>query len=400
VVKHPKVEQAMIKVPVESKQSQTRPPMDWDPDMLSKFLKAYMMGGAPFRREVGDWVNLFWPNLFRWSCMLWDPKGFPTMLYELNKYESSSGRQFLSVYPWVMRIMFNGFNSLQSLGLLPKSCSKVKDMKKMLKRPPLNGIDNERSGILEYLEDISKTDEHYFRIYENSDCVGFENIGVAMASHVPPAFAGYCETIENNEREWNAIETRCMGLGEPYCEFKLVPGEIPELKSSLELDSLLVEKIHQRLIERLTGFLLDGKPLVERPRSGNDVHLHVVLHGMGYLNLVGEKYRRAQMMGAARSAKVIGARLLEAGLSGDEAIKRVIDFMNYCKVGKVIKGETIRINENCESLRTTLFGRIKEPSCYFTTGFFNGLFSAVIGKHVREKKCVAAGDPYCEWEIM
>jgi predicted hydrocarbon binding protein len=153
-------------------------------------------------------------------------------------------------------------------------------------------------------------------------------------------------------------------------------------------------------MERLMGFLLEGKPLVDRPRLGSDVHLHVVLHGMGFLNLVGERYRRAQMMGAARSAKIIGERLLEAGLSEDEAIRRVIDFMNYCKVGKVTMGETVRIRENCESFRTTILKHEKQPSCYFTTGFLNGLFSSIKNQHVREVRCVAAGDPYCEWEII
>ena len=87
-------------------------------------------------------------------------------------------------------------------------------------------------------------------------------------------------------------------------------------------------------------------------------------------------------------------------MEGDEAIKRVIDFMNYCKVGRVTLGETIRIIENCESLRTKMFTHIKEPSCYFTTGFLNGLFSAVRNQHVREIKCIVAGAPYCEWEII
>jgi len=401
VVKHPKVEPARIDVPIEPKQPQFRPLIEWDPDVLKQFLQSYNKGKAILRREVGDFVNLFWPSLAHWSCMLWDPKGFPTMLYEMNKYESASSRETISGFPWSMRLALKMLLYLQSLGLfVPKSLSKVKDMNKMLNSPALQSVNLERSGVIEYLEDVSKTDEHYFRVYENSDCVGFENIGVSIASHVPPMLAGFCEMIEKEDREWNAIETKCLGLGDPYCEFKFVPGEINELKSSLEMDSSIVERIHERLIERLMGFLLAGKPLVNRPRLGSDVHLHVVLHGMGFLNLAGERYRRAQMMGAARSAKIIGERLIEAGLSGDEAIKRVVGFMNYCKVGKVTLGETVKIKENCESLRTTILRHEKQPSCFFTTGFLNGLFSAVKNQHVREIKCIAAGDPYCEWEII
>jgi predicted hydrocarbon binding protein len=97
---------------------------------------------------------------------------------------------------------------------------------------------------------------------------------------------------------------------------------------------------------------------------------------------------------------MIGERLIEAGLGEDEALKRVLGFLEHCKVGKVTLGETVRIRENGESLRTMILLHRKEPSCFFTTGFLNGLFSAVNNQHVREIRCVAAGDPYCEWELL
>jgi len=402
VVKHPKVETTRIDIPTEPKQPQTRPQMDWDPDTLKQFLRSFITGKAVLRKEVGDFVNLFWPSLAHWSCMVWDPEGFPTMLYEMNWYESAAGMSSVSGFPLHYRLLFKMLPILQFLGLLiPKNIGEVKGMKKMPDTFAFQCVEKERSGILEYLEDVSKTDEHYFRVYENSDCVGFENIGVTTASHLPPALAGYCTMLEKDGREWNAIETKCLGVGDPYCEFKFVPGKMHELQASLEKDNSTLERIHERLMDQLIGFMLEGKPLVERPKLGSDVHLHVVLHGMGYLNLVGEKYRRAQMMGAARSAKIIGERLMEAGLSEDEAIKRVIDFLNYCKVGKVTLDETVKIMENCEALRTTIMKQKKQqPSCYFTTGFLNGLFSAIKNRHVREIKCVAAGDTYCEWEIV
>jgi predicted hydrocarbon binding protein len=401
VVKHPRLEPAKIEVPIEPKQPQVRPPIAYNWDVLAQMFRSSMRGKA-IREEVGDFVNLFWPNLAHWSCMLWDPKRFPTMLYEMNKYESATVKEAIPALPGSMRLAFRAILSLQSRGLFwPRNLGKVRDMKRMLSYPyPFRSVEVERSGIVEYLEDASKTDEHSFRVYESSDCIGFENVGVPLASYIPPMFAGFCEMLENDGREWNALETKCLGLGDPYCEFKLIPGEIDELKASLQKDGSVVERIHERLIERLMGFLLEGKPLVERPRLGSDVWLHVLIHGMGFLNLAGERYRRAQMMGAARSAKIVGERLIQAGLSEDEAIARVLDFMNTCKVGMVTVGETVRMRENCESLRTTILAHRKEPSCYFTTGFLNGLFSAIKKQHVREIKCIAAGEPYCEWEII
>jgi predicted hydrocarbon binding protein len=400
VVKHPKLELTRIEVPIEPKQPQLKPPIEYDLDVLAQMFQSGMKGRAA-RKEVGDFVNLFWPNLAHWSCMLWDPKGFPRMLYEMNKYESATAKEAIPAFPGGMRLAFRAILSLQSRGLFwPRSLGRVQDMKRVLWAPTFKSVEKERSGIVEYLEDASKTDEHIFRIYESSDCAGFENIGVPMASHIPPMYAGFCEMLEVDGREWNAIETKCLGLGDPYCEFKLVAGEIDGLNASLQKDSSVVERIHERLMERLMGFLLEGKPMVERPRLGSDVWLHVLIHGMGFLNLAGERYRRAQMMGAARSAKMIGERLMEAGLSEDEAIERVLDLMNTCKVGKVTLGETVRMRENCESLRATILVHRREPSCFFTTGFLNGLFASVMGQHVREIKCIAMGDSYCEWELL
>jgi predicted hydrocarbon binding protein len=121
---------------------------------------------------------------------------------------------------------------------------------------------------------------------------------------------------------------------------------------------------------------------------------------MGVHPPAGERYGMALRMGGARSGKKVGERLMDAGLSGDEAIKQIIGFLEHCNVGKVTLGDTIKIKENCESSYVELFTAARrEPSCFFTTGFLNGFFSAVKSQRVREIKCLAAGDPYCEWEI-
>jgi predicted hydrocarbon binding protein/KaiC/GvpD/RAD55 family RecA-like ATPase len=390
VVKHPKVNPTRIEVPVPTSIGLRE--FNFDPSIVRQFLQAEMRGEeAWMRREVGDFVNLFWPNLAHWSGMLWDPKRFPTMIYEINKQEPCRMiREYWAYFPWRMKLARKLF--------IPKNVSKVKEMKKLSRL--FEGKQWERNCIGEYLADISKKDEHYFRIYENYECCGFENIGTTIASHLTAEIAGQLNGFEEEVRDWNAIETKCIGLGDPYCEFKLVPREISELKSSLEKDVSVIEKIHERLMERLMGFLLHGKPLVERPKLGSEVHIHPVMHAMGFPHVAGERYRMAQRMGGARSGKIVGDRLMDAGLSEDDALERVIDFMNYCKVGKVTMGETIRIKENCESLRDKCFAIPTELSCFFTTGFLNGFFSAIKNQHIREIKCIVAGDPYCEWEIV
>ena len=353
------------------------------------------------RREVGDFVNLFWPNLAHWSGMLWDPKRFPMMVYDMNKEDAPAMVKLMKENEAVKRVFFPWPKSLL-LRFFPKSFSKVKDMKKLLKECAKS---EERlgSGTFEYLEDASKTDEHYVRVYESSECWGFKDIGATMAFYLPPLIAGTIKgfgSLRGPEREWNAIETKCIGLGDPYCEIKVVPGEIDKLQDSLEKDVLVIERIHERLMHHLMEFLLHGKPLLERPTLGSMVSIHRVAHAMVFPALAGERYRMVLGMGGARSGKLVGERLLEAGLNEDDAVKRILNFLNQCKVGKVTVDGTIRIVENCESSQTKLFTtKEKVPSCYFTTGFLNGFFSAVKNQHVKEVKCIAMGDPYCEWEF-
>jgi predicted hydrocarbon binding protein/KaiC/GvpD/RAD55 family RecA-like ATPase len=406
VVKHPKVAPQRIGVPIEPERIELKavemPFAQMDPNLAKQFLKSTSgKDKTALRKEAGDFVNLFWPQFAHWSGMLWDAKRFPTMIYNLNKEDGLRGVEFMRLFgPWYLRLMFKLDKLLTALRIFPKDLSKVKYMQKMRKYFTESPQD-EGSAILEYLDDVSKTDEHYFRVYENADCWGFENVGATMASHLPAEMAGWFKMSEGKGRNWNAIETKCLGLGDPYCEFKLVPREFNELRGSLVKDSLVVERIHERLMERLMGFLLYEKPLAERPRLGSDVHLHPVMHAFGFPNVAGERYRTALRMGGARSGKKVGERLIEAELGGDEAIKRVINFLNYCKVGKVTMEETIKIKENCEPLEIELsLTKPEEPCCFFTTGFLNGLFSAVKSQHVREIKCIAAGDPYCEWEIV
>jgi predicted hydrocarbon binding protein/KaiC/GvpD/RAD55 family RecA-like ATPase len=400
VMKHTKIKPTKMEVTVEAKPT-VKTTWYSEPIVMRQFMQSLFGGGkVALRREVGDLVNLFWPNLAHWSGMLWDPKGFPLIMYELNKEESSLAQEVMPYFPWQQKLMIKLLLSLPALGVFPHDFSKVGDMKTFARfgGAGVRTANLERSGTIEYLSEVSTDDEHHFRVYESSDCWGLEKVGAMIASHLPPSMAGQIKGFDRYNRDWNAIETKCIGLGDPYCEFKLVPGEIDRLPDSLEKDSSVVERIHDRLMERLMGFLLEEKPLVERPGLGNEVHIHVAMHAMGLPHL-GERYRMAQRMGGAKTGKEIGERLMAAGLSGDEVLRRVIDFIEYCKVGKVTLGETIKMQENCESIRTQLFSTIEEPSCFFTTGFLNGLFSTVKNKRVREIKCITAGDPYCEWEI-
>ena len=388
VVKHPRVKPSKIETPMTWNPAiyQER----FDPRLMRRIWEASFIqrAGEALRTKVGDLVNMYWRNLALWGSMLWDPKRGPAMIYEFEKEMHARSMEMMSHAPWRMRLFMKLF--------MPKSFSEVKHMKKFASYIS-KASEGMGEGIWEYLAEPSRKDEHYFRLHENSSCWTFDNVGARLCFHGIGAIAGMLKAFEKEEREWNGVETKCIGMGDPYCEFKFVPWETNELKDFLEsIDSSIVEKIHNRLIEQLTDYLVHGKPLLERPKLESGVAFSQIFLISSLPALVSERYRMALRMGGAKAGKEIGERLMETGMKEDEVIRRVVDFMEYCRVGKIASGETVRIEENCES-----FGlETGEPSCNFTTGFLNGLFSAVKNRHVRETKCIAAGDPYCEWEII
>jgi predicted hydrocarbon binding protein/KaiC/GvpD/RAD55 family RecA-like ATPase len=392
VVKHPRIEPIDIEVPVT-----VRPRVIsscFDTEYVRKETEMAVLGvQRTLRPTVGDYVNIAWRDLIFWSGMLWDPKRYPTMMYELTKYsENPTNYDFdmASLFPWHKRLFFKMF--------MPKSFSNVKDMKKVFESGFKLQYTKWKISTVKYLDDISKTDEHYIRGHEHYECWGFENVGTSLGIMKTAMMAGMLKGMERlwggAERDWNAVETKCIGLGDPYCEIKFVPGEIDELRGFLEKDSLVINKVHDRLMEHILGFMLHGKPLMERPNWGSGVHIHEIQH-VAAAPLVSERLQMVFSMGGARAGKILGERLLESGLGEQDTIEHVVDFMEHCKVGKITLGETIRMRENCERYGI----KTGQPSCYFTTGFLNGFFSAVRNQHVKEVKCIAMGDPYCEWEF-
>jgi len=391
VVKHPRMRPSKIEVTTTERIVKFYDIKIWDLEFLKRWLKSQ----ESFRESIDRFrAHVFWPNFAFWSAMPWDPKRFPKMIYDVWRNFSTILSDMIPLLPWHMRLLWKS--------MMPKSLSDVKDVRKFFAgRLGRRHFEMRGDGIMEYLEDVSRPDEHHVRVYESRECCGFENLGAATASIFPALLAGSFRAIERirgSKREWNAIETRCVGLGDPYCEFKLVAGEIPDLTNFLEKDSAVVGRIQHHMIDRVIGFLVDGKPLVERPTLGTDLvmgHPEISLPALS-----SERYRMALRMGGAKSGREVGEHLVDEGLSSDEAAKRILGFLEHCRVGKVKANETIVIEDSRESIYTkTLTTTWEEPSCYFTTGFLNGFFSAVKNQHVIETKCIAIGDPYCEWEF-
>ena len=189
VIKYPKLPPTRIEIPIadeptiKSAFDTFRALMGPNAEVMRRWMQS-MSGQDPaaMRKEVGDFVNLFWPQFVRWSAMLWDPRGFPTMIYELNREDglfsmSEAMRRFL---PWRAKLLVSFILLSQALRLFPGHFSRVPEMKRMGDGPYDIGAKWERSGSIEYLDGVSKTDEHHFRVHGNADCWGLENVGAAL----------------------------------------------------------------------------------------------------------------------------------------------------------------------------------------------------------------------------
>jgi predicted hydrocarbon binding protein len=212
--------------------------------------------------------------------------------------------------------------------------------------------------------------------------------------------AGQLYAMEGKRRDWNAVEMKCIGLGDSHCEVVLSPGRMDDLESYLCRDTNTLFDINQRLVELMVAAILNRDPTPKRADFDDFVHLHVSFHAYGFPHIAGRRAQTAVRMGGANAGRLVAQQLLEAGLEPEQVLEKLVTYLEQTKVGIVHADESrIRIEENIEPLRTFYMTEIREPACFFTTGFFNGVYNALFKKHVLEVRCLAAGDSHCEWEV-
>jgi predicted hydrocarbon binding protein len=156
-----------------------------------------------------------------------------------------------------------------------------------------------------------------------------------------------------------------------------------------------LEEINEHIKESILNLVLHGKRLSERPILGNFMHYHEVGEDTVLLATYSERYQVALRMAGANSGRKMAELFLDNGVKETQATKLLIDLFKSTKAGILTVGETVQIEENCESYGVP----VGQPLCFFTTSFLNGFFSTIQNQHLKETKCQAAGDDYCEWEF-
>jgi KaiC/GvpD/RAD55 family RecA-like ATPase/predicted hydrocarbon binding protein len=326
IIKHPILKSKKIQIPYNE-----LPPAatsTYDLEYFKQNVRIYWDSNKkPLRTQTGDFIDITWRNLIFWSGMLWDPKRFPTIMYDWIKYSynmKNFGIDLFSFLPWKKRIAAKLF--------MPKSFSDVNDVKKMNEQFFENFKSDFRIGKMEYLENKSKTDEHYFKMSENYECWGLGNVGSTLAIVRPAMLAASLTGFESEDRDWNIVETMCIGLGDSFCEYKMISGGIDEIHTSLRKERAVIENINEHIMDKLLGFLLHKKSLIERPTLGRFVHIHD-LQRVTSAPISIKKLQLIFRMGGARAGKIIGEKLIDSGLTKKESANQVTKLIEHCKVG-------------------------------------------------------------------
>ena len=78
---------------------------------------------------------------------------------------------------------------------------------------------------MEYLDYISKTDEHFSNLNESYECCGFKDVGtlrgIMKSAIIAGSLQGVERLLEGADRDWNANQTKCIELGDHHCEWKV-----------------------------------------------------------------------------------------------------------------------------------------------------------------------------------
>ncbi|MHA2292545.1 MAG: ATPase domain-containing protein, partial [Candidatus Hodarchaeales archaeon] len=219
------------------------------------------------RKGLKDGVDILWYQIIFWGGLHWDPQRFPSLCYNMTKdtgvlasKDLSTGTGLMWPMRWLFRLVF--------AWIKPKDLS-VKNVKKFIQR--LGGA-QKRGKIywVEYLDEISRSDEHHIRKFESPISWGFPKVDAALCFHDAAEIAALFTGFDPEGRDWNAIEYTCMGQGHPYCELKVVPEESSEFQDFLRVvDAPKLEEINEHIKESILNLVLHGKRLSERPILGN-----------------------------------------------------------------------------------------------------------------------------------
>jgi predicted hydrocarbon binding protein len=385
VVKHPHMKSG--KLVVGTAEGQGRPLMcRTEIAQNTETLGSHWQQGV--RPTLGDYVGIPWLQLVYLGGLMWDYRRFPRLIYDVSR----------DIYTHCV--------------LLSREIAAKKgqfDPKKP--RPPIHDpavpeptytnvcsqAQAQKWAIMEFRRDRSTNGRHVFHSRESALCWNIGHLGARLCFYDCGTWAGAARAWDTDGCEWNTYEEKCMAAGSAHCEFILTRERPDQINAYLDsCQSSNCEAVLDGLIEVVAAAGLKGVDPVGRPQLGGETHFSYFQEATSVPALSNEKFMLAIRLAGANVGKRLGERFLQDGTKEDQAHSALATLLAKLRVGRLVLGDTVKLYENCESQGI----RLKEPICFFTTGFLNSFFNVIDGFKVRELKCVGAADDYCEWEFL
>jgi len=346
-------------------------------DYLKTFKK---LGVRPFKKEkmirmqLGDYVHI---NVFRdilFSIMSLSPKTYIPYMYSWGKFVGAKSTE-------------QALDTLD-ISIFTRALSLSRSLK-IMKMDVYKDIITKSWIDLKYIPKVTYVDERggVFRIqvYESDESYGLPKIGKKVCFYSAGILAGSTETLIR--KSVNVVETKCYCDKHKYDEFMGRVGmEFPEYK-------IHDPKYFKKLKTKVRKTFLSKKKI--RPKLGDYSHiasLQVAYLGI-FLSSPGSHtmlYWIGKETGAELASKVRGNKLKEL-----EAIMKDMK-IGILSIKKNEKNMTLKLKESAFSAGAKNFDKRIDS---YLAGLYAGYLTKSLKKryNVVETKCIASGNPHCEF---
>jgi len=353
--------------------------------LYSNFKAMREMGIVPFKKiravrpRLRDTVHVLFPIL-RFLSMT---SLYPIFIHDFYKLGKLLGYYAIEGLP---------SNVFKRLSFVLKK-SEIEILRSRISQKMLsNGWKRVGGGILEFIDFDENKNELRYKLLKSALFPSKKLTHPACFIQVG-ALCGIIEAMSG--KFCDGIETKCTGMGDPYCEFDLYLHK-EEGHPEFEL-------ISKGQLEMSLNFIIDE--LIEEKkdlREGTGDYVHISIdQALNYMIL---SLSKGHVILSKWSGKLVGERLIEL-----KRIENIFDALDYLeilfqnlKVGimeKELLPDVIKVKIE-ESIYSSGVKDIGMELCTFIAGILEGALhkSSKEDWMVKETQCIANGDPFCEFE--
>jgi len=331
------------------------------------------------RPNLGDFCHINFYNLRKFSLLLYNPK----VAYEL--YEAYKLGGYYDAENFIRGSKRQ--NIVERLSRTNRFWNIFKD-KKFLETAK-NSYSKVGSGYVEDIDVHEKIGKITFHLREtfstpikspHSCC--FENVA---------DFAGTLESY--SYRFWSGIESKCQSKGDEHCQFEMFITKTAEKPKIDILDVVDITNILDNIIRDL------DKKVIYRRQLGDYIHIS----GEQSMNYILTSKSVGHEILSKHSGSIIGQKIVHNSelKTEEDALEYLAKIFYDLKVGLIspeYKNGTIMVKMQ-ESVYSSGVNNINTKLDTFITGIIEGALRQATnqGWIVEEIKCIANGDPYCEF---